>query len=208
MGLFRKLFAAGAVAALSACVATSGPGESGDAAQPAAPLPTVRVVDIEVDVPRTLTVSEANLYYPRADIVWREDPYGDRYEQVKAIFETAMAEGTRDLKGDVPVELDIEVKRFHALTEKARYSIGGVHSVVFQMQLRDPKTQEPLTEPKIVEADLDGYGGQAAIDAVARGETQKVRLTRHLAQVIREELTSPTGHKNARLGLLQGLNKI
>ena len=41
---------------------------------------------------------------------------------------------------------------------------------------------------RIVEADLDGYGGQDAIDAVARGETQKVRLTRHLAQVVNEEL--------------------
>jgi hypothetical protein len=46
----------------------------------------VAVNDIKVNVSRELRVSEAELYYPVADIVWRGDVRGDRYEQVSAIL--------------------------------------------------------------------------------------------------------------------------
>ena len=32
------------------------------------------LADVQVSVPRTLTVSEAKTHLPTADIVWREDP--------------------------------------------------------------------------------------------------------------------------------------
>ena len=103
-------------------------------------------------------------------------------------------------------DLDIEVLRFHALTEKARYSIGGIHSITFQVTLTDPATGATVGEPRIVQADLPGYGGDEAIAADAQGFTQKFRITNHLANVIVVELTDPEGYSNARLGVLQTIN--
>ncbi|MEL6889906.1 MAG: DUF6778 family protein, partial [Pseudomonadota bacterium] len=64
-----------------------------------------------------------------------------------------------------------------------------------------------LSETRLVQADLDGFGGQQAINADARGQTQKVRITDHLAEVIRQELTRAEGFENPRLGFVQAMNK-
>lgn len=168
----------------------------------------VSVQRITVAVPETLRVSEANRYYPSADIIWREDPIGNRYKQVQTIMQDAMAKGTDGLDGELPVRLHIEVRRFHALTEKARYTIGGVHAVRFVYVLEDARTGVRLTEPRTVQADLEAFGGAQAIAAEARGVTQKSRITDHLAEVIRQELTRPKGYKNPQLGLFQAINQI
>ena len=170
-------------------------------------LPTMRVTEINVLVPQTLKVSERNSYYPGGDIVWRGDAIGNRHQQVKAICDTALSQGTGQMDGIVPVRLDIRVDRFHALTEKARYTIGGVHSIIF-LQIRDLSTDLALGEPRLVKADLDAFGGQQALRAEARGQTQKVRITNHLAEVIRQELSNEEGFKNPKLGLIQALNNI
>ena len=170
--------------------------------------PSLNVARINVLVPETLEVSEANRFYPRGDIVWRGDPIGDRHAQVKAIFDAAFARGTQALDGETPVELNVEVLRFHSLTEKTRYTVGGVHSITFLLALRNAETGELLREPREVQADLDGFGGRQAILAESRGQTQKVRITDHLAEVIRQELLRPEGHRNAKLGLIQALNKL
>ncbi|WP_299558445.1 DUF6778 family protein [uncultured Sulfitobacter sp.] len=175
---------------------------------PAAIMQKVTVDRINVTVPASLSVSEANRYYPGSDIVWREDPIGDRHAQVARIVEDALRSGTQSFQGPVPVTLDVEVARFHAVTEKARYTVGGTHSIIFTMQLRDSQTGAPLTEPKKIHADLDAFGGQQAILAEARGQTQKVRISNHLAEVIRQELLQPGGYENARLGFFQLVNKI
>jgi hypothetical protein len=171
-------------------------------------LPTMRVTEINVLVPQTLKVSERNSYYPGGDIVWRGDAIGNRHQQVKAVFDTALSQGTAQMDGIVPVRLDIRVDRFHALTEKARYTIGGVHSIVFVLQIRDLSTGLALGEPRLVKADLDAFGGQQALRAEARGQTQKVRITNHLAEVICQELSNEEGFKNPKLGLIQALNNI
>ena len=171
-------------------------------------LPTMRVTEINVLVPQTLKVSERNSYYPGGDIVWRGDAIGNRHQQVKAIFDTALSQGTAQMDGIVPVRLDIRVDRFHALTEKARYTIGGVHSITFVLQIRDLSTGLALGEPRLVKADLDAFGGQQALRAEARGQTQKVRITNHLAEVIRQEISNEEGFKNPKLGLIQALNNI
>lgn len=167
------------------------------------------VASVRVRVPRELKVSEANRFYPGGDIVWREDPPGDRHEQVRRIVETGIVEGVQGL-GDAgrSAVLDIEVTRFHALTEKARYTVGGVHAIQFIMQMRDAGTGAPLSEPKFVKADFKALGGQEAIRAEARGLTQKARITRHLAQVIRTEMTDPRGYHAANLGLIGVLNQL
>jgi hypothetical protein len=171
-------------------------------------LPTMRVTEINVLVPQTLKVSERNSYYPGGDIVWRGDAIGNRHQQVKAVFDTALSQGTAQMDGIVPVRLDIRVDRFHALTEKARYTIGGVHSIIFVLQIRDLSTGLALGEPRLVKADLDAFGGQQALRAEARGQTQKVRITNHLAEVICQELSNEEGFKNPKLGLIQALNNI
>lgn len=147
------------------------------------------VMRINVRVPRSLKVSEANTYRPIADIVWREDPLGDRYAQVAAIFQTAMEQGVQGFAPGRDVALDIQVTRFHAVTEKTRYTIGGVHDIHFFVTVLDAATGAPLTQPWLVETELKAYGGARAMEAMSRGETQKVRITAHLAQVIRTELS-------------------
>ena len=168
--------------------------------------PSYRVEKINVIVPKSLLVSEANRYYPSGDIVWREDPPGDRHAQVAAIFEDAMARGAAKVQGDVPIIIDIQVLRFHALTEKTRYTVGGIHSIKFGLSIRSAETGLLLEERRVVQADLVGYGGQRAITAERQGQTQKVRITAHLAHVIEKELSDPEGFINPKLGMIQVLN--
>lgn len=164
------------------------------------------VQNISVVVPDSLIVSEANRYYPRGDIVWREDPPGNRHEQVAAIVQDAMKRGTADINGDVPVDLEITVLRFHALTEKTRYTVGGIHSLRFELAIRSAANGLLLEPPREIQADLVGFGGQRAVDAIRQGQTQKVRITAHLAHVIETELSNPSGYENPKLGLIQALN--
>jgi len=189
---------------------THAPGMAGAHDQVLAP-GAFHIASVRVSVPRTLKVSEANRFYPGGDIVWREDPPGDRHEQVRRIVEAAMLKGVNGLdqtRASTPVLLDVEVKRFHALTEKARYTVGGVHAIQFTMQLRDAETGAPMGEPHFVKADFKALGGQAAIRAEKQGMTQKARITDHLAGVIRTELTDPAGYTAANLGLIGALNQL
>ncbi|MCX7559964.1 hypothetical protein OS190_10330 [Sulfitobacter sp. F26204] len=172
------------------------PSDSQPASQPLATGNTERlhaqlpmtVTQININVPRTLTVSEANSYYPKADIVWRGDPIGDRYAQITQIFDTAFRAGTKDLSGPTGVILDVELVRFHSVTEKTRYSVGGVHNMVFNLTVRRASTGAALAPTRQVTADLPALGGRSAIEAERKGQTQKVRVTNFLAQAIRQEL--------------------
>src|SRR6056297_1684040 len=194
---------------LSACAgvetATRNAPLEAPALQPAAVPLDVR----DVRVPRSLTVSEANRYLPGGDIVWREDPPGDRHAQVAAILRQGLRRGVAGLpEGTVPVVLDVELSKFHALSEKARYTIGGVHAIQFTYTLRDPATGAALTEPRFVKADFKAFGGQKAVAFERRGITQKVRITEHLAQVIREELGAGQGYRAQATGLIGVLNQL
>lgn len=165
-------------------------------ADPAGPdsltaLSSVQVVETRIVVPRSLQVSEANSYFPTGDIVWRGDAHGDRHAQIEAILKASMAQARADHRGSTPAVVEITLRRFHALTEKARYSVGGVHSVRFDLTFRDPRTGAALAPTRTIRADLREYGGTRAIQADQQGLTQKVRITRHLANVLRAELERP-----------------
>lgn len=175
------------------------------AEMPSAAVQSVSVQSYKVMVPLGLRVSEANTYYPMGDIVWRGDPIGDRHAQIAAIFNTSMSQATGAAKGGLPVNAEIVVKRFHALTEKTRYTIGGVHSIAFDLILRDPATGAEIMPPREIRADLKGYGGSKAIAAEQQGITQKLRITRHLANVIRMELEKPGSAPNSVTELVAGL---
>lgn len=153
--------------------------------------PSFHISEVRVIVPSSLKVSEANTIKPRADIVWRGDPIGDRYAQVKAIMENALTRATEGLEGDRDVVLEAQVLRFHGVTERTRYTFGGVHEIVFEMVLRDAETGELVAPPRTVMADLEALAGQEAIDADARGETQKVRVTNHIIEVMQGLFAQP-----------------
>jgi hypothetical protein len=151
--------------------------------------PAYAVAKLDVVVPEKLRVSEANVYYPLADIVWRGDAFGDRREQVKSLFTAAAAKA--DVKEGRPVNVGIELVRFHGLTEKARYVTGGVYAITFRLTLTDPKTGEIVEEPRIVEADLPAVGGYRAMLDDHKGRTERMIVTEHLIRTLRHELNQP-----------------
>jgi len=153
--------------------------------------PVYDVTAINVQVPEDLRVSEANMYYPVADIVWRGEPRGDRHVQVKAIFDEAFAAGTQSLDHGRAVSVDVVVARFHCLTEKARYTVGGVFSIKFGITVRDAATGEILDGPRIVVADLKASGGAIAVQEEAMGISQRSVILRRLTEVALRELTRP-----------------
>lgn len=153
--------------------------------------PSYKVVDVRVTVPDSLSISEANTLIPRADIVWRGDAYGDRRAQVAKVVRDGMLAGAASLQGERPVIVEIEVIRFHSLTERARYTVGGNHNIDFWMQVVDAETGAVIEPRRMLDTDLPALGGMAALAAEARGETQKVRIEAFLAQVIRDELGNP-----------------
>lgn len=150
---------------------------------------SVAIKGFEISVPQGLKVSEANVMVPVADIVWRGDPLGDRHAQVAAIFQAAALQATGDLTEGRGVILALEVTRFHALTEKARYLTGGNYALHFMMTLRDAETGIVIDGPREVVADVRASGGMRAIAEDNAGRTEKVVITERLAQVLHDELT-------------------
>lgn len=145
-----------------------------------------RVTSVQVSVPDTLTVSEQNSYAPNADIVWRGDPIGDRRAQVDKIMTDAIKRGASGLRGGKPVRLVVTMQQFHALSDRARSRLqkSGVHDITFTAQVLDARTGKPLSPPDVIKADLVAYVGDQAIAAMRQGQTQKIRISNHVARVI------------------------
>lgn len=205
MNVWKKFATLGLALALSACVssepasrgvsddaltlASRGTGAipQGEGPRIVAPLYTVR--GVQVDVPRDLSVSEANSYYPMADIVWRGDPVGDRYSQITAIFQAAAERATATMQGPREAVVSIRLVRFHGVTERTRYTVGGNHNMVFDLTVLDAATGAVIDGPRRIEADARAAGGQAAIAEEQAGRTQKVVVTEKLVETLRRELS-------------------
>jgi hypothetical protein len=144
-----------------------------------------RVADVRVTVPETLTVSEARALLPAADIVWREDPPGDRRAQVAALIRTAALQGSRGLRGAQPVVIEVTVSRFHALTFEAETRVrnAGVHDIEFTARVVDARKATVLAGPDAIEASLPALSGVEMTEARLRGESQRSQITAHLAAV-------------------------
>lgn len=149
------------------------------------------VQDVQVIVPRTLKVSEANSFKPRADIVWHGDPDGDRYTQVTAIVDAAARLATAGMTQGRAVEVTVSMVKFHALTVKTRRSIGGMHDLRFDLTVRDAVSGEVLDGPRLIVAHIKASGGAAAKAEEAAGRTQKVVITERIVEVLRRELSVP-----------------
>lgn len=154
---------------------------------PAAQSAGWRLSSVEVTAPRSLVVSEADVFIPKADIVWREDPStGNRYEQVESIMKTAITEGAHGLKGSRPVTIQATMTRFHAMTFKAETQApGGVHDVEFDLQIKDARTGAVLFGPEHVEASFPAMTGEQMARARVAGQSQKSQITAHVARTIR-----------------------
>lgn len=146
---------------------------------------------VEVEVPPSLRVSQSNSFYPGGDIVWREDPAGDRHAQVRAIVQEAARQAFDPAPGRQRAVVHIRLRYFHALTERARATTGGWHNVNFVLSVTDAESGAMLVAPHMVRTQIQAFGGAKARDAVQRGETQKRRITRHLVEVLRADLAAP-----------------
>ena len=145
-----------------------------------------RLAEVRVDVPRTLVVSEAKSLLPNADIVWREDPLGDRHDQVDVIMTNAITLGAQGLRGRRPVIIAVTVTRFHALTFEAelRGSDWGVHNIDFTASVVDAATGAVLVGPTDIRAELPALSGEQMKAARAQGRTQKSMITNHVARTV------------------------
>lgn len=145
-----------------------------------------RLAEVRVSVPATLSVSEAEILLPDADIVWREDPAGDRHAQVATIMKAAVTKGAQGLRGGRPVIIAVTVTRFHALTYIAEQSEAdwGVHNIRFTAQVVDARTGEVLLAPVEIRAELPALSGAAMRAARQKGVTQKSMITGHVARTI------------------------
>ncbi len=182
-----KTLLLGATLVLAGCIGVRTFETSYDAPVSAAVSKGWRVVDVSVSVPETLTVSEEYTYEPDADIVWREDPIGDRYQQVATIMKTAIARGASGLKGPRPVRLTVTMSRFHALTfeaESLNIAGVGVHNINFTISVVDARSGAVLAGPTEIDAAMPALTGAEMIKARVRGESQKSQISAHVAATI------------------------
>jgi len=136
---------------------------------------------VKVSVPARLSVNTENSYLPKADIVWHEDPAGDPRAHVGDIVETGAIRAMKRLTGARPVVIAVEVQRFHALTQRARYTAPfGRHNVLLHVQVFDQLTGRSLSEPAEINASFLAYTGAQAVQAEENGLTQRIRLQRRI----------------------------
>jgi hypothetical protein len=186
MSLTRRATLLGISAlALSACVG-GGTFKTEYDTVPAELAKSWRLAEVRVSVPKSLTVSEAKTLLPSADIVWREDPLGDRHDQVGKIIQNAVLRGAQGLRGARPVIIDITVTRFHALTYEAELSNSdwGVHNVDFIAQVLDARSGAVLLPATKIRAETPAFSGARMREARQKGITQKSMITNHVAATV------------------------
>lgn len=144
------------------------------------------LAEVRVSVPKSLRVSEANTLIPDADIVWQEDPLGDRRAQVATIMRAAITRGAQGLQGARGVIIEVTVTRFHAMTWRAEQSEAdwGVHNINFDARVLDARTGEVLVPMTHIDAEFPALSGNRMREARANGITQKSMITAHVANTI------------------------
>ena len=186
MSLSRRAALLGMTATLLAGCVGGGTFKTDYASVPRVLVQSWRLAEVRVDVPKSLTVSEAKTLLPSADIVWREDPLGDRHAQVGKIIETAVLRGAQGLKGQRPVIIDVVVVRFHALTYEAEASNSdwGVHNIDLNVRVLDAKTGAVILPTSLIRAELPALSGAKMKEARRKGQSQKSMITNHVARTI------------------------
>ncbi|WP_341366314.1 DUF6778 family protein [Yoonia sp. BS5-3] len=147
------------------------------------------VASFQFAAPDDLSVSEAEGYYPLADVVWRGDPKGDRIAQIEDMFTQAVARNEPVLAGDTPVAVRVDLVRFHGVTDRTRYSVGGNYNIIFNLTVVDARSGTLLEPTRRVVGNLKAPGGSQAVALEQGGNTQKVRVTSYLTALLRAELS-------------------
>ncbi len=153
--------------------------------------PAYSFQSMSFSAPSDIVVSEGNGFYPNADVVWRGDPIGDRIAQIASIFETSFERAGGSLNGETPINVQVELVRFHGVTERTRFSVGGNYDMHFFMTVLHAETGEVLQERRFLQFDLGAPGGAAALLLEQSGQTEKVRVTDFLSQTLATELSRP-----------------
>ena len=135
-----------------------------------------RITDVRVNVPRSLSTSEANTMKPNVELLWQDEPYGDRYAQVRDILERPMRGLLPAFEGSRDVVLQLNVSFFHAQTPLVRRTFGGEHEIEFTFSLYDATTGALVYGPASRDLTFAAYGGRRAVEAEAMGLTQRVRI--------------------------------
>ncbi|WP_417280342.1 DUF6778 family protein [Celeribacter sp.] len=140
---------------------------------------------IHVDVPEDLEVNTINIMIPNEDIVWYGDGPGDKRAQVAEILEEGLSQGSKTLKGPVPVVFDVELVQFHALTPRAFHSAPsgtGVESVRYKIEVRDARTDAVIVPEQMIASD-----GRAlvAVDGGEDGIVERNRIVAKIAETTR-----------------------
>ena len=143
---------------------------------------------LNFDAQPGLRVSESEGYYPNAEVVWRGDPIGERIPQIEAMFQDAAARNRDIVDGTLPIAVDVTLVRFHGVTNRTRYTIGGVYNVVFDMTIRNVETGDVIEPARRVVGNLDAPGGERAVRLEDAGQTEKVRVTDFLTSLLRAQL--------------------
>ena len=147
-----------------------------------------RLAGVSVIVPQSLTVSESETsYVPQADIVWVEEPAGDRRAQVARIFEEGVRAGAAGLRGSTPVTVEVTVQKFHALNMKSRYNAPqgtGVYDITFTARILDAKSGAELVPTQQILANAPARTGDAALAEEAAGITQRSTNVAQIAATI------------------------
>ncbi len=99
----------------------------------------------------------------------------------------------------VPVIIEAEVTRFHCLTEKTRYTVGGVHNVKFILTVRDAASGVVIDGPREVNAEVKASGGSKAIAEEQIGRTQRVVIVENMIKVLKMELAKPPTGAGAQM---------
>ena len=186
MTLTRRLALIGLTSTLLAACVGGGTFKTEYDPVPANLAKTWRLAEVRVSVPQSLVVSEAKTLLPTADIVWREDPMGDRHAQVGKIIQTAVLRGAQGWRGSRPVIISVTVTRFHALTYEAELSSSdwGVHNVDFIAEVVDARTGAVLLPATKIRAETPAWSGARMKAARAKGVTQKSMITNHVAATV------------------------
>lgn len=154
-----------------------------------------KLANVRVDVPDDMPVAtDPTVRVPDpGSLNWWGDPPGDRRAQVEEFMTEAARQGAaRALTGDRPVDVDILLKRFHALTPKALATDIqlGVHSIQFDITVEDAATHEVLAEQRDVHADMRAKSGPQAVRDEENGVGMKPQITAHFAHVIHQWLAN------------------
>jgi len=175
---FRLIAATALLGVLGACGSTDLVSRNSATENIALDVPAASwtVADVQVTVPRNLVTTEADVYYPQADLVWHGDPAGDRYAQVEELMDRGITAGVANMNGTQAVNLVVTVRRFHSVTPKTANTVGGVHDMVFDMAVVDAETGVQITAPQTYRVDVKAFGGRRALKAARQGFTKKYRI--------------------------------